>query len=562
MRKLISALAVFISIASCVPSSDSSDDKLSVNDASRFSDSYIRDLGNSDLPAALDLVDEGEDKGIFSSFDANLLRSKLIYQYSDNYPLSRQYSLAALSEADSLSDNAMALDAITQMVSVDLIRKDYASVIELCKRGRTLSREAGNYLGERSFDFSAGRATFNLGHSSDGIALMEDAVAGALPLLQTESDYGHWISILGNLANVYLSVDDFDDALDASVRQSGLLSRMEKAFPDAMSGYYSRTRFYNLINRANIYYNKGDKASADEAFSEALSLDYASTADGISRFSSYYALTGRVEELLDSYSKAPLAEPDSVNRHYYIRLTRISKAYANRGDSAMASEYAARAAALERMIVRRDSLEGSDRNVSGYRDLSYKTRLQDAENALEKTSGRRRLLRISTISLSTILLVLVMVTSLRRRKTKKRIASLLAENSSLRDEVESFRRALSEKVSDTETKGNVNPLSNLIEDQNLYLDKSLSRSMVMEILGCSQRQFSSMLSSIEPELTFPVYINRLRICHAISLMGTHPGMPLSKVAEESGFYSMRTFQRAFFTETGKSPSEYRNSPEN
>ena len=78
MRKLISALAVFISIASCVPSSDSSDDKLSVNDASRFSDSYIRDLGNSDLPAALDLVDEGEDKGIFSSFDANLLRSKLI----------------------------------------------------------------------------------------------------------------------------------------------------------------------------------------------------------------------------------------------------------------------------------------------------------------------------------------------------------------------------------------------------------------------------------------------------------------------------------------------------
>ncbi|MBQ9713163.1 MAG: AraC family transcriptional regulator, partial [Bacteroidales bacterium] len=144
----------------------------------------------------------------------------------------------------------------------------------------------------------------------------------------------------------------------------------------------------------------------------------------------------------------------------------------------------------------------------------------------------------------------------------KRIASLLAENSSLRDEVESFRRALSEKVSDTETKGNVNPLSNLIEDQNLYLDKSLSRSMVMEILGCSQRQFSSMLSSIEPELTFPVYINRLRICHAISLMGTHPGMPLSKVAEESGFYSMRTFQRAFFTETGKSPSEYRNSPEN
>lgn len=54
----------------------------------------------------------------------------------------------------------------------------------------------------------------------------------------------------------------------------------------------------------------------------------------------------------------------------------------------------------------------------------------------------------------------------------------------------------------------------------------------------------------------PDYIKSLRIRYALEFLGQNSDISIADIADSSGFYSIRTFQRAFLAVTGKTPSEY------
>ncbi|WP_319414669.1 AraC family transcriptional regulator [Marispirochaeta aestuarii] len=56
--------------------------------------------------------------------------------------------------------------------------------------------------------------------------------------------------------------------------------------------------------------------------------------------------------------------------------------------------------------------------------------------------------------------------------------------------------------------------------------------------------------------TFHAYLNRVRISHAEDLLADTE-LPVTEVAYQSGFGSIKTFNRQFRTATGTSPSRYR-----
>ena len=99
-------------------------------------------------------------------------------------------------------------------------------------------------------------------------------------------------------------------------------------------------------------------------------------------------------------------------------------------------------------------------------------------------------------------------------------------------------------------------LKELIEGQKLYLNKNLNRQSATELLGKSSYEIDKMLEEIAPGISFPDYIKGLRIRHALELLGQTPDIPIAELADRCGFYTIRTFQRAFLAVTGKTPSEY------
>ena len=67
---------------------------------------------------------------------------------------------------------------------------------------------------------------------------------------------------------------------------------------------------------------------------------------------------------------------------------------------------------------------------------------------------------------------------------------------------------------------------------------------------------TKMLNDIHPGLSFPDYIKGLRIAHALDLIKEHPDLTVQQIADQSGFYSISSFERSFKSITGKTPREY------
>lgn len=101
-----------------------------------------------------------------------------------------------------------------------------------------------------------------------------------------------------------------------------------------------------------------------------------------------------------------------------------------------------------------------------------------------------------------------------------------------------------------------NPLAALIEGQQLYLDKNLSREMAATLLGISRNRIGPLLHDIRPGLSFPEYVNGLRIRHALELLEQNPDIPVKELADLVGFYSVRTLERSFAAVIGKTPKKY------
>jgi len=114
----------------------------------------------------------------------------------------------------------------------------------------------------------------------------------------------------------------------------------------------------------------------------------------------------------------------------------------------------------------------------------------------------------------------------------------------------------SEAVHPVKEFGFAGELEHTIEQQQLYLNKTLTLADLAQAVGSNRTYVSAYLMQVKG-LTFYDYINQLRIeKKSIPLMQEHPEYTLEHMAHESGFNSVSTFRRAFVKYTGKTPSAY------
>lgn len=102
-------------------------------------------------------------------------------------------------------------------------------------------------------------------------------------------------------------------------------------------------------------------------------------------------------------------------------------------------------------------------------------------------------------------------------------------------------------------------LQQLLLQQQLYLQTNLRLTDIAQQLQVPEYRVSRLLRSQFHATNFNHFINTLRIEHAKTLL-TDPGKqhwPVLVVGLESGFASVGPFTRAFKTQTGDTPNEYR-----
>jgi len=107
-------------------------------------------------------------------------------------------------------------------------------------------------------------------------------------------------------------------------------------------------------------------------------------------------------------------------------------------------------------------------------------------------------------------------------------------------------------------------IRDLLLKEKAYRDSTLTRDALVSRLGTNKALFADAFTSCFG-VSFPEYINRLRLKDAISLL-EQSALPIEEISEKAGFGTVRTFRRQFQTQYNMSPKEYRhlakNAPDN
>ncbi len=99
-------------------------------------------------------------------------------------------------------------------------------------------------------------------------------------------------------------------------------------------------------------------------------------------------------------------------------------------------------------------------------------------------------------------------------------------------------------------------IDHLLHDQELYLQEQLKISDISSSLSISNHMVSSVINLCY-EMSFPQYINLLRIKRSQKKLIEEKDEKIIKIALESGFSSLSAFNRAFKNNVHMNPSTYR-----
>lgn len=98
-------------------------------------------------------------------------------------------------------------------------------------------------------------------------------------------------------------------------------------------------------------------------------------------------------------------------------------------------------------------------------------------------------------------------------------------------------------------------IEQLMDKEQLFKQPNLKIVDLVQRLG-TNRSYIYQAINREMGISFNEYVNRMRIEYASLLISLHPDMPLSEVAEQSGFTSSTSFYRNFKLYKGTTPLEY------
>jgi len=99
-------------------------------------------------------------------------------------------------------------------------------------------------------------------------------------------------------------------------------------------------------------------------------------------------------------------------------------------------------------------------------------------------------------------------------------------------------------------------IDSIIRNERLYAQVNLMREDIMERFGIGRHHLNNQLNAFADGMSFPRYINSIRMEVAYDLLTNHPEKNITDVAREVGF-TAPNFREQFKRCYGITPAEYR-----
>lgn len=333
--------------------------------------------------------------------------------------------------------------------------------------------------------------------------------------------------------------------------------------------FYDQAHTFNLLG--NLLYELGNYPQATEYYKKAMKDKQTSQTSSV-----VYAHLGYARVLMKQkqYNEAiqllkqgiaiSRARTNAVHRNaLYETLSMCQE---------QLQQYAEALQSYKIFRVENDSLfsQSKERDLSEMR-YRYDTERQEnliKQGKLDVMKKEQRLQQLSSV-LIIIAIILGLLYYLYYRKNKLYLSIVKQNQEAIKRETELHRR-----IQELENKGNgekyasssltdekgielFRRLENLMREEKVYKDNSLSKEKLAEMLDTNRTYLSRVINE-QAKVSFTHYVNGFRIEEAIrQLSDPENDTPLKVVASELGFNSISTFYHLFQSSVSMTPAQYR-----
>ena len=517
---------------------------------------YINKICRTKPDEALDLLDKAEMSHKMRTVKVNLLRAMT---YVDGYydlDKGLEYAMKAYNDPTIKNDTLPKITITRMLTALNYALSRFSQACSMATEGSALAYAVGDKEAIAYFYQFIAFTKYELGDHGEAYRYFDRSIKLYKQLTDKQP---HWVYVSDMFAVQLKEIQYLNDegrhreALAKTDDCKATLKRLT-TFPDLADGLHDKFTAQYLSVACCVYYNTGNKAKAEDGYRRMMATEYVKSDLGQNTPAIYQVLSGRYKEALERTQKedASYKDKDTVNTLFIDEVLNNGLAASQRlGYNNRTNSY------YNRILSLKDSINLRNQKQTAMElSVIYETRDKDIQ-LIEKDAvikRNRMFLVMAAIIIVLSLTAIVLIIRYNRiiQRKNKAVVRSIEEKLQL---IQIANHSRSENKDDSADRQLFERIDNAIREKQLFLQADFTRDTLCQMLNINKTQCSSVIKAYA-NCSFPTYVNRLRLNHAIELMKRYPQYSIEAIANDCGM-ERANFHRRFIEEFGITPSEFK-----
>ena len=486
----------------------------------------------------------------------NLLRAMT---YVDGYydiNKGLEYAMKAYNDPSIKNDTLPQITIARMLTALNYALSRFSQACSMATEGSALAYAVGDKEAIAYFYQFIAFTKYELGDHGEAYRYFDRSIK---LYKQLTDEQPHWVYVSDMFAVQLKEIQYLNDegrhreALAKTADCKATLKRLA-TFPDLADGLHDKFTAQYLSVACCVLYNTGNKDKAEDGYRRMMATQYVKSDLGQNTPAIYQVLSGRYKEALERAQKedASYKDKDTVNTLFIDEVLSNGLAASQQlGYHNRANSY------YNRILSLKDSLYLRNQKQTAM-ELSeiYESRDKDIQ-LVEKDAVIKRNRMFLVMAVIIIVLALAAIAAIIRynriiQKKNKAVVRNIEEKLQL---IQIANHSRTDNKDDAADRELFEHIDNAIREKQLFLQADFTRDTLCQMLNINKTQCSSVIKAYA-NCSFPSYINRLRLNHAIELMKRYPQYSIEAIANDCGM-ERANFHRRFIEEFGITPSEFK-----
>ncbi len=534
----------------------------------------ISRIAAQDPHRAYSIIDSVYQSQKIAPYQADFLRA-IVYSQDDAKMDSAHMILEGLLEHDSIiADNRMQANILALLIKYYRYRNNNERVLHWATRLSDLNRNIGDKVQMLSIQVEIGFTLTQLGQTEEGLAKIDEAITQLDPIkkftefnaclvairrkIHVMNELGNYQEIISLAERMAIKVNEYKDAHeqydDGTNHQPATPEDLEiycdnnlaQAYAFLADGYASiGTQTEDLVRVKNMQMARKYAI----LFS---TLKFGQSLTGRKLICSAWFKMGDFKQMEAAY--AELKEKwccDTLHATYATMLYHLAHSNYRNGNYDESFNYWERHNTLSKLLNNKNLKKEALEHAARYHEQEQQLMLQKAENELAR---KNIILYVALLIIAVGIFISTYFNMVRRRIITKNRALVKLINE-LQDTKAETKEQPKEYIRDDSLFYSIDAY---IRSKRLYADPNLQRQDVLDHFSINKNTLNALFNEHNGGLSFPAYINNIRLEEGQHLLRSQPRMTISEIADSIGF-TAPNFREQFKKKYGITPTEFRQS---